>query len=330
MDIDTIQKILDESRDLSTLPQVMFEVLRLARDDDSTTGELATVLLKDPTLSADVLRLVNTPLFGRRERISSVREAVARLGMRNVMAVALSASVYDLTSNWHSALDRRRFWRHSLETAIAGRMLAEAVGHRPAEEIYVAGMLHDYGMLVLEKAFPAGFAHVWVEAGLGGDQSALERERWGADHAQIGQFLLERWQLPTSITNAVGWHHSFLVPASVSQENRPSLLVRLAHIISHFTLRVEPVKSATQVFLKEDLRKLLGISTIDLNRIEEELFERTLAEAQYLEIDVGTAEEIMKETHRLLFEQYITVDNLIQELEAQREQRATMWSASYN
>ena len=330
MDLEIVDRILAESKDLSTLPQIMTDILSLARDESSTADDMAKVLGRDPTLSAQVLRLVNSPLFGKRERIGMVHEAVRRLGVRNVTAVALSASVYDMTANWQSSLDRKRFWRHSLETAIAARLLAETIGYRVPEELFAAGMLHDFGMLALEKAFPNKFAEVWIESQHEGNMARLEVETWGADHARIGQFLLERWNLPDHICQAVGFHHAWKMPDTITPDNAPSMLVRLAHLISKFAVALERRISTQHLFLKEDIRQALNIPALELRNIERELFSQTMKEADYLEMDVGTADEIMMETHQLLFEQYITVENLMEEIRLQQQENEAAKRAVMN
>jgi HD-like signal output (HDOD) protein len=330
MDYATIERILQESTELSTLPQTMSEVLRLARDERSSAKDMAGVIMRDPTLTADVLRIVNSPFFGSRQKIGSVTQAVMTIGMRQVTAVALSASVYNMTANWQSSLDRKRFWRHCLEIAIASRMIAELLRYPHSEEVFVAGMLHDFGMLAIEKAFPVQAGRVWRVAAHEGGIIHLENDMWGTDHAAVGQFLLERWYLPESICEAAGRHHSLDLSDTKDPRLIASVIVRLAHRISKFSVWSEQ-KPNTQVLLfKEELRQRLDIPPEYLVQIEKQLFTRVLEEAQYLDMDVGTADEIMLETHQLLFEQYITIEHLMSEVEALQEQLASAQTARDN
>ena len=153
MNSEFLQRVLDDNPALKTLPQTMFEVLRVTRNEQSSTYELAEVILKDPALTATVLRIVNSPFYGAGREVSSVTQAVVAIGMRQVTALALSSSVYRMTDTWESSLDRVRFWRHSLEVAIASRMVAATAGYRHIEEAFVAGLLHDLGLLILERSF---------------------------------------------------------------------------------------------------------------------------------------------------------------------------------
>jgi len=305
-----MQQVLDASPDLTSLPQTMVEVLRLARDENSDLRQMAKVIMKDTAMTAKVLRVVNSPIYGRGQQIGSVTEAVKRMGIREVTAVALSISVYRMTSNWESVLDRIRFWRHSLEVAIASRMIADKIGYPNHEEMFVAGLLHDIGLLVLEKAFPDEFREIWSEAGVEGNLTDIENKRWETNHALVGEFLLEKWHLPKSISSAVGRHHSVFTDSATDESLVPGQIVNLAHMISKFGLTAE-VKINTRMLLnKAIIRGNLGIPAGDVLEIEKNLFSRTMSESQYLEIDIGSVDEIIMEANQMLFEQFVTVESM--------------------
>jgi len=314
MDNNFIQRVLDENKELASLPQTMAEVIRIARDENSSAEQLARVMKRDPALTARVLRMVNSPFYGRSRQISSMTEAVVTIGMRQITALALSTSVYQMTDNWESGLDRVRFWRHSLEVAIAAQTIAEKAGYRNGEEVFAGGLLHDIGLLVLEKSFPEQFGEVWNRAEREGRLTELENEYWGTDHAHVGQFLLEQWQLPESICTAVGGHHKVFGPESKTLELIPCMIVNLAHLVSKFSISSELVISSAILINKEILRNSLDIPSTDLLTVEKELFSRTMAEASYLEIDVGSIDDILLEANRMLFDQYVTVENLLKEV----------------
>jgi HD-like signal output (HDOD) protein len=330
MDYAFAERILQESRELSTLPQTMSEVLRLAKDERSSAGDMAEVIMRDPTLTTDVLRIVNSPFFGATRKVGSVTQAVMAIGIREVTAVALSASVYRMTADWQSSLERKRFWRHSLEVAIAARMIAEYIRYPHTEEAFVAGLLHDFGMLALEKAFPLQAGTIWQQAAREGHVVELEEREWGANHALVGQFLLGQWFLPEPICAAVGGHHTLDLPSNEDSDMMPCLIVKLAHCIAKFAVWSESRPNAKALVYKEQLRDHLRIPADALLRIEKHLFSRILAEAEYLDMDVGTADEIMLETHQLLFEQFITVEHLMTEIESLQQLVDTAKAARNN
>nr|MBN2276579.1 HDOD domain-containing protein [candidate division Zixibacteria bacterium] len=310
MSADFMQKILEASPNLTSLPQTMVEVLRLARDESSSSRQMAQVIMHDTALAAKVLRVVNSPFYGRGQKIGNITDAVTRMGLREVTALALSTSVYRMTGDWKSSLDRARFWRHSLEVAIAARLIAEKVNYKNSEEMFVAGLLHDLGLLVLEQAVPDEFSEIWLQAGAEGNLIELENRRWETNHALVGEYLLEQWHLPESISTAVGRHHSIYSEGADQPMQLSGQIVNLGHMISKFGL-ISEMKINTRILVgKEIIRANIGIPADELLAIEKTLFSRTMEESRYLEIDIGSIDDIIMEANQLLFEQYVTIESM--------------------
>ncbi|MBU0983629.1 MAG: HDOD domain-containing protein, partial [candidate division Zixibacteria bacterium] len=323
MDNDLIQKVLNDSSQLYSLPQTLVEVLRVTREEKSSADDLAGVLAKDPALTTRVLRVVNSPYYGMARQVSSIKQAVVMIGMRQVTALALSASVYRMTDKWESTLDRMRFWRHSLSVSIAARSIAEKAGNRNLEEVFVAGLLHDIGLLILENSFPEEFRKIWKEAGRKGSLVDLEEEAWGTNHARVGQFLLEQWQIPAIICEAVGRHHNVFTLGADDAEFIPGQIVNLANRISPLPAgERRPVESDHERESKDIIRENLRLTTDDLLHIERNLLSNTVKESKYLEIDVGSNDDLLLEANRLLFDQYASVERLLSENRRLEKQRA--------
>jgi len=311
---DAIRKALDDSVKLYSLPQTLAEVLRIVSDETSGADDLAKVLLQDPAMTTRVLRVVNSPFYGMGRKIGTVSQAVVTLGMRQVTALTLSTSVYGMTANWQASFDRTRFWRHSLEVAIAARSIGEKAGRKNLEELFVSGLLHDIGLLIMEQSFPDQYGRLWQQHLSQGNLADLEEDTWGTNHARVGQFLLEQWQLPESICQAVGRHHLVFTPGNDDEELIPAQIVNLANLISH--LRIAESLTTESDLRRENrdvIRENLQLSPDDLMSIEKRLFAHTIQESKYLEIDVGSPEEILIEANRLLFEQYAAVESLLDE-----------------
>lgn len=318
MSQDLYKQILNDHKELSSLPQTLAEVLRVVKDENSSAQDLAKVLMRDPALTAKVLRIVNSPFYGGRE-VTSVTQAVVTLGIRAITALALSTSIYDMTGSWQFAVERPRFWRHSLQVALASRSIAEAIRYPHPEEPFVCGLLHDLGILVLEKSFPEKFERIWRQVESGEKLCDLEEGIWGTDHARVGQFLLEQWQLPTVICQAVGHHHSEIVAQEKDPELLASQIVALANLMSNFTIARGRPELTMDLTRKQALIELLELDPDKAKAIEQELMPRTLQEAQFLEIDIGSQDDILMEANAIIYDQYLSVENLL--LENQRMQR---------
>jgi len=314
MDSDILKKIADEHKELLSLPQSLAEVLRLVRDDRSGADDLAAVLIKDPALTARILRIVNSAFYGGGRQVGTMSQAVMTIGMRQITALTLSASVYKLTDDWKSSIDRMRFWRHSLDVAIGSRMIAEKIGYARPEEAFVAGLLHDLGILILDHSFPREYAQVWKSAGWGGNLVDCEEATWCTNHAKVARFLLDQWQLPESICQAVGSHHIVFVRGTDDPELVLNQIVCLANHMSCFKVADRPTTDAgmerqNQEILVENLR----LNREQVLEIEKSLFSQTVAEAKYLEMNIGAVDDLLLEANNLLFEKYLAVESLLKD-----------------
>ena len=320
---ELIAKVLSDHKQLLSLPQTLAEVLKVTRDEKASARDLAAVLQKDPALTARILRIVNSAYYGLGREIGTVSQAVVTLGTRAVTSLALSASVYKLTADWRTTTDPVRFWRHSLEVAIASRMVAEASGYSASEEAFVAGLLHDIGILVLEDSFPDKFKEIKTRLSRGEGLSEIEDELWGTNHARVGKFLLEQWHIPSKLCDAVGHHHTTFTPETNSPDHVLDQIVCLGNSLSRFPImeNVAPDLS-TLATNREALQNNLRLSSEAVVKIEEQLFTRTMAEARYLEMEIGSPEELLTEANKMLFRQYMTVENLLRENRRMQQQIA--------
>lgn len=313
MNTDIYNKIIEDHKELTSLPQTLTEVLRILKDETANSCELANVISRDPALTAKMLRIVNSPYYGAGREITTLSQAVITLGTRAVSALTLSTSIYDLTKNWDTSIDRIRFWRHSLEVAVAARTIAEIIKYPRIEEAFISGILHDIGLLVLEKSFPDKFKSIWNQAESGDHLIELEENSWSTNHARVGQFLLEQWKIPTVITESIGQHHNNFPPLTDDEDFRLPQIVALANKIAKFSTLTVNYDSAYRIEQKEIIQKNLNISAVQMKELEENLIAKVVDEAQFLEIEIGSPSEILMEANKMLYRQYMTVENLLSE-----------------
>jgi len=323
MDSELLRKIVEDSVKLYSPPQTLSEVLRIIADETSSADDLAKILMKDPAVTARMLRVVNSPYYGTARKIGSVTQAVSILGTRQVTALVMATSIYGLTERWESALDRVRFWRHSLEVAIASRNIASQVGLKCTEEMFVGGLLHDIGILILENSFTDRYRQIWQESQAEGSLTDLEEDTWGTNHARVGQFLLEQWQLPELICETVGRHHSVFIKGPDNEELAPGQIVNLANLISQFPiLDVLPADAILNKENRQTIAENLKLSSEDILSIQKDLLSQTISESKYLEFDVGSTDEILIEANRMLFQQYVAVETLLEQNRRMQQQAA--------
>jgi HD-like signal output (HDOD) protein len=208
-----MRDLLAKGENLPTLPMLVFQLHRVLDDERAGAGQVAGIIERDPALTARLLRAANSAAFARPggDRIGSVSAAVSRLGVNQVRAVCIVLAVVKAFHNRADGLNHQEFWIHSAAVGMTARRLWERHGRDPtisADDIYVAGLLHDTGVLVIEQHFPREFAEVLASrAALGSRLWQVEEDHLGMDHGAVGGLLLGRWSLPAFISEAVTNHH---------------------------------------------------------------------------------------------------------------------------
>ncbi|NUN51967.1 MAG: AAA family ATPase, partial [Planctomycetaceae bacterium] len=191
---------------LDALPSIPLGVVRarFASGDPSHAPEAERLVLSDLAMAASVLRLANSPVYGRGGTITSLDAAVRILGAAVVRKIAHSLASLGTST---LALDRPRFFEHSVASAAASRALARRLGCAPPEDAYTAGLLHSLGQLVFACGSPDRYAEVLRRSAAGNRPlSEVEKEVFGIDHGRAGSLLADRWHLPGPIRDVIGHH----------------------------------------------------------------------------------------------------------------------------
>lgn len=194
---------------LPTIPAVAQEILKLADDDLASTAELVSVVENDPTISAKILSVANSAFFGYKIQSNTIDTAILRIGFNNVRSIALGVSLMTvLDGEKHfSAFDYQRIFKHSTAVGIISKYLAKELKTNIQDEIFVDGMLHDIGFLVLNRYFPDLYLKVLSEFKEGVSLLEAEKTVMGFTHADIGTWLADKWNLPNTVLDATLHHH---------------------------------------------------------------------------------------------------------------------------
>lgn len=200
-------KSLDE---LPPFTPVLNHLMASMADEDVSFAHLGAVIERDTVLTGNVLRLVNSALYGRRGTISSVRAAVSIIGMNKLRNYILGLSVSRIWSKLRTppAWSMARFNNHSVATAVAADMLVQKVRVDYPEGGFAAGLLHDLGRLLIAYALPDAFLRIGtLRAESGASLESCEREIIACTHSELSSAVLTRWNLPLPIQRAVLYHH---------------------------------------------------------------------------------------------------------------------------
>ncbi|MGC9327121.1 MAG: HDOD domain-containing protein [Candidatus Hinthialibacter sp.] len=202
---------LDSMEDLPTMPSIIQQIQTVLRDEDASADKVAQIISEDPSLTSKILRVVNSAYYAARgTRISSVKLAVARLGLSEVNRICQLLSVIKTFSHFGLNIDHKLFWKHSLMCGMTARYLHKLARLDSSQEddVYVGGLLHDLGFLILDQYFPAPLREIGDAASSQGLSFAeAERQIIQSDHGEIGAFVLEKWNLSPGVIQSVSFHH---------------------------------------------------------------------------------------------------------------------------
>ena len=207
---EVLLRRLEGLEQMPSIPVILGPLLRYFEQPlESLDVQGAVDLIsQDKSLAAQCLHMANSPLFGRWQKVDSVRSAVVALGMQRMRDITLSCSVLKLMPGDQSGIDPTVFWEHSLGCALVSRRFARRIGFADHGKAYLAGLLHDLGILVNLWILPQEFQKAMALARSRGiPLHEAESETMGLSHCDSGRRLAEQWDLTPELVEVVSWHH---------------------------------------------------------------------------------------------------------------------------
>jgi putative nucleotidyltransferase with HDIG domain len=205
-----VQKTIQELDQIPTVPALLVPLIRqLSLPAESVNlHQVVSLIGHDESLSAQCLYMANSPLFGARNRIENIRTAVMTLGVDRVRDIAATCCLLRSLSPKVGHIQTNAFWAHSLACALVSRQVAMRCGYKDPEKAYVAGLLHDLGLILAILAVPEQLlAAIEVAGSEVVPLFKVERRLFGFDHTVIGAMLAERWNLGLDLIEVVRRHH---------------------------------------------------------------------------------------------------------------------------
>lgn len=208
-----LDKVIDTIGELPASPAIVSSVMGLTANLDANVDQISKALASDQALTAKVLRLSNSSFYGRSKEVNSLTEAIMILGFFTVRSIVIATSTHRLYNCNDSNAPQSKLWRHTLATAVAARQIATHLRRPEKDEVFIAALLHDIGKLVMMQRVAEPFANV-IERVEESHSSFLsvENEILGFNHCDVGIVLLQKWQFPDSLTQAIYRHHNLPGP----------------------------------------------------------------------------------------------------------------------
>ncbi len=232
MELESLAIKVSRSENLPVLPQIVSQVLKLADDPESSPKALERIIERDPAITAKILRVANSAYYGLHS-VPSVSRAISVLGMNTIRQLVVGIAYQQMISGRQSSqqFQKTEFWKHSLAVAIGSRILGKIKMPLRAEELYGAGMMHDVGMLVLDRFCPTEFDQALKschEENI--PLHEAEQFLYEFDHAVIGGLLAEKWRLTGIMSNAIRYHHE---PTADEKTAESTYIIHAADVLAN-------------------------------------------------------------------------------------------------
>ena len=226
---DFISELNKKKIILPEIPSVVFELNEVIANPMSSAEHIAEVVNRSPSLTALLLKIVNSSFYGFPSKIGKVSHAVTLIGIREISGLALGISILSLFKNIpKNIIDMYSFLKHSLACGILSRVLAAHLNSNQTEQLFVSGLLHDLGRLILYIHFPKESLKM-ISRSRNRFKLLLKEETdyLGCDHTEVGKGFMKQWKLPLALENNVYYHHN----PSEARQVVPAAIVHLADIM---------------------------------------------------------------------------------------------------
>jgi HD-like signal output (HDOD) protein len=300
---------IESSRDLLSIPQILGEILEAIETENTSPETIASIILRDASLTAKVLRMANSSYYNRSMPISTVQQGVRVLGVNAVKCVALSVSIFSKPkAEEFGDFDIRTIYFHLLGVGIVSRAIAERHGGVNNEEAFVIGLLHDLGELFIMNACPKQFVEIQTRVQEGEDIIELERQYFDVDHAELGGVIAARWRLPKAFQEVMRGHH-FRDPG----DDLLVLVVKLADLITStiYSTNIKRVEKHLEEI--NHLAELLDLDREFLNSLTFVLMEETIKAAGHIGVDIGDTTDLLNRANRELCNAYLMIESMFRE-----------------
>lgn len=204
-----VNKILDRMKALPTLSLVVARIIQVVSNPLTSAKDLSGIITVDQALTAKVLRLANSAFYGFPFRIKNITQAVSILGFDTIRNLALTVSVYKIfTGVSNSGFSHIEFWKHCVGTAICASLIAKKIKYHSPESAFTAGLLHDIGKNFFDQYMHKEYREA-LKLAKDNKIPIEEAEKivMGIDHALVGKWMAEKWNLPVELKAGIASHH---------------------------------------------------------------------------------------------------------------------------
>jgi len=228
------RSIVDDMSALVSPPDVYLKISAMISENKASAQQLSDVIMRDPSLVARILKLVNSSYYGLRTKVDIVSRAVTVIGTHELSSLVYSmCAIQSFSKISSSVTNMNTFWRHGVWCGLAAKAIAKQANCLNTERLFVAGLMHDIGTLTINARFPEIAEESTFKAhGDEGKQVDAEYEALGFDHAYLGALMLENWHMPEATVDAIRYHHQ---PQAAKVTTLEASILNAADTLANFS-----------------------------------------------------------------------------------------------
>ncbi|MBF0505281.1 MAG: HDOD domain-containing protein [Nitrospirae bacterium] len=264
---DVLERIILETVDVPSLPPVASKVLGLVSNDYTSVSQLEEIISQDEAFSTRILRIANSPYYGRGRGIDTISTAVILIGFNAMRSLVTAASLKDLHRKF--GIFEEQHWEHSLGVSIASSLLAAQTEMMIPEEALIGGLIHDMGKIVINNSLSEEYRTVIDKMNQENISSiAAEDEILGFNHCNVGALIARKWKLPGNLEAVIEYHHAEQYPAF--EDSGYETLCQIVQVADAMCLHMGIGVGATIDFSKIGFEQL-GLTETQFRTLQERL-----------------------------------------------------------
>ncbi|MBA3030409.1 MAG: GGDEF domain-containing protein [Desulfobacteraceae bacterium] len=304
---------------LPSLPEVAMRILETVKQENFSFNDLGRIISSDPGLTAKILKMANSSFYGLTQKASTIEKAVSILGVTALKNVALSFVISrEFRKNASIGFDFDYYWKRAVTAAIAADLTGKLISARN-DDLFVAGLLMDIGVIIMYMTRPEEYLQVIYEKKLTGlPTERIENGFFGIDHSRVGAEVLKKWGLSEMIYSPVGLHHE--PGQKLNKSNKAAMVLNFADTISsayHGSKKNYKIQS-----IRQALEKHFGILEKQTDRLIDSVAEKSLEIFSFFDIHPGDMKpysQILQEANEELGRLVFSYEQLLMNFKEEKE-----------
>ncbi len=270
MAIPSVQELISQNIELVALPAIVHRINALINDPNASANDIAVLISQDPALTARLLKIVNSPLYQLSQPIDNIIMAINLVGTRQLRdLVIVQAVINRFSRKLDRSFDIESFWCHSIATGIAAKVIAQELRLSNTERLFIAGLLHDIGKIVMMQLLPRESLQLQrATQNNQCDLNSIEQRLFGFTHAELGTGLLRSWNFPDSLIEACQCHHT---PEAAHIHSQEAAITHIANAVANNIQA--PLSPDDDSVISDYALRLLGITSAHLEKFHEEAYQ---------------------------------------------------------